>query len=154
MSILLFEKIFYGIVTMLGIITQFSGTGFVMLVVILFFFATCIVKRKSVVLLRAFVYSLTFVIISVMICFSIMYKKEPELVNSAMGVITNRISYIVGDKYIKTDWEGVNITYDTIEMRKNQLEESKTKYLTSLNSYIFGVGFDNITIDGDTKMKS
>lgn len=145
------ERTVYTVLLLIGIITQFSGTGMVISITIIGAFLFCLFKEKSVSLKRNIERSIIVVLIIASSGYGLLYSQEPQLANKAMSVITTKIGYFIGGSHIQTEWDGVSYNDDTMEIRDDQYEKCKDRYLKSPLNYLFGVSFKNATIDGDKR---
>ena len=141
------KRIIYTVILIFGIISQASGTGFVLLFLVLIVFSYCQIKKKCDVLLKNLKYSMVVVIALTFSCFTILYSQEPDISNSIMSIITNKISSFIGDNNIETEWEGISFNGDTMEVREHEFENSKKRHMNNPANYMFGVGFDRIATE-------
>ena len=139
-----FRRMLSTIIVVSGIIMQVSGTGIFLMAIIILVFIYCQFKKGSDVLRKNMRNSFVFILVLLSIGFSILYKNEPQIANSALSLVTNKISYFIGDEKIQTEWEGISFDSDTMEFREDEFKESSKLLKTPLD-YLTGIGFQKVS---------
>lgn len=137
------RRLFSTFIIIIGIISQFSGTGTAILFVMIFSFILSSLKKEKQKLKWNFYISLVSVFLFLLTGFAYFYAQQPELTKYAMSVITKKISFFVGEDNVESEWNSFD--QDTMEVREEEFEIQKRKHLTSLSNRVFGVGFKNVT---------
>lgn len=133
----------------LGIMSQVSGTGIVLLamtvifsVVLKFSNKECCVSRdlgKKILLLLAMM------LVSVPVGYGILYSQRPDLLHKMEMQLENRVALLMQGKDYSLD-------VNTMDTRKDEFKIAKTHYINDFESFAFGYGFG--PLDYSYKMKN
>lgn len=141
------KRLIISFLIIIGIISQFSGTGSVALILILlvFFLLSLFSRDIGSTLKKNFYLCVASLLIFISVGFGYFYTREPELTEAAMSLITKKLGYFLGDDYDLPEW-GTRQWGDTMEMRNDQFE-SNIKHLRTVSDQVIGIGFNEVTMD-------
>lgn len=126
------RNVVFCIILFIGIFMQASGTGIVLSFVIIFFllFSKCNHRFKW----RKILFLFLGIFLSSVSAFTILQKKDAYLYEKSIMSIENRIGVLMGHSNMEMD-------VNTLEIRKDEFQESRKVYQNSLSTLFFGVGF-------------
>lgn len=129
---------FASFVIALGVISQVSGTGIVLLLMIFVFSVVFEISdkahRTSKDLGKKILLLLAMMLVSVPIGYGVLYSQRPDLLHKMEMQLENRVALLMQGKDYSLD-------VNTMETRKEEFETAKQHYLNDFESVAFGYGF-------------
>jgi hypothetical protein len=132
------KRLLFTSIVFLCIVFQFSGTGVVLLICIIFACIIAVFFRFSPIIKTHIKRFLFLIPISMGIGYITLKEYYPDLFETSILVLENRVSILLG--------ESPNI--DTVKLREDQYESSLS-YQTTIVQKIFGIGLGRATFDSE-----
>ena len=133
----------------LGIMSQVSGTGIVLLTMTFIFSVVFKISNKEGCVSRdlgkKILLLLTMMLVSVPVGYGILYSQRPDLLHKMEMQLENRVALLMQGKDYSLD-------VNTMDTRKEEFKIAKTYYLNDFESIAFGYGFG--PLDYSYKMKN
>lgn len=135
-----FKYSIYFFILTIGIISQFTGSGTILLLfsLCLFFYYT-IKHIKNKIYRNKFLLSVSFTVIIIIGSISIIKTKYADIFNVSLPIIENRINTLLG--------KDSDLNIDTQEIRNNQFTETYKYFIKDDIDKLFGVGFGYVSLD-------
>lgn len=133
------ERVFHTLSLVGGIISQFSGTGTVMLIFLLL--TSYITKRKCHDIRNSIKICILTLSLSSFFVVGWLSKNQPELTEAATRVATDKFLILVGKQDDLDPWA------DTMKARSDQYESSKEQFIKTFGDYFVGLGYGNVVMN-------
>lgn len=133
------KYILIGIIS-IGILSQFTGSGTVLIIAVfvIYFFYLIVDQFKNKSLSKKFLFFVCLFFITAGVIYNTV-RTYPKAFEVPLSVLENRINSLSG--------KSSRYDVDTQEMRYEQYERNKKKYIVDDADYVLGVGFGNVTLD-------